>query len=988
VFTRLFTYPSRLARAIARSGPIALASIAFCAAAGAQTVTATIAAGTNPRTPALNPVTNKVYIPNRVGGVTVIDGNNNTTSTIAAGTAPTAVAVNPDTNKIYVANPGSNNVTIIDGATSTTSTVAVGTSPFVLAVDTRANRVYVANNDSANVSVIDGATGTVIGTVPVGPGPRAVAVNSATNRIYIANGSASTVTVINGNDLTTATVNVAPGPGGIAVNPVTNRIYVASFLTNAIDVIEGATNTVSSINPGPIPSAIAVNPVTNRVYVACGAAGTVALIDVDATNTVTSIPVGASPKGISIDSATNRIYVTNNTGNSVSVIKGVDNTVTTLAVGTRPNGIAANPLTNQVYVANQNSNNVTVIDGRVPVGVNIPIGGNGGKIAVNEVTNKIYVDSNSTLTVIDGATRATTVLNYPGTGVAVNPVTNKIYVAGNYGFGIFLRVIDGETLADHTIGVSGLGAINDIAVNPATNMIYLVTGHSSPTSNNGNKLVVFDGNTEQLFAVVPVGNNPLKVFFNPGTNLIYVLNFSDNSVTYIDAANVLSQATFTGIPSPLFIERNPANNAVFISAFTGNKVVMVTNVRSDTTVNSPGAIAVNPVTNRAYVVNSDSSNTVTVLNGVNNSIITTINIGARPRAIAVNAATNKIYVGTTTGTTAIIDGATNTFTTHPSGGASDFAVTNNATGRTYISNLTSNNVSEFGGPAYAKHAPVFSMNGGIVTGFSNPVISVSTVGAWSPNDPPVSRLWYRLGNSGPYSQATGTGPFQIALSGLAPGGYTMNAFATDDMQGTSMNTGGVDSGGTGSMIGTPGVFRFNVVTPTIQVDSIASRKNHPGYGDCDVSIDKAVSSITGPVSVEPRALGSGHMLLFRFSEAINFAGTASVVDAAGNPVGDVPTVTKSGNDVLVTLTGVPDNLRVKASLSGTNAMIDVDAYLGFLVGDINGSRSINATDISGMKARSGQSLDATNCRFDLNASGAINAGDIAAVKARSGQVLN
>ena len=78
---------------------------------------------------AVNPVTNKIYVANSSGTVTVIDGATNTTTTVAAGTAPIAVAVNPVTNKIYVANQGSNNVTVIDGATNTTTTVAAGTTP-------------------------------------------------------------------------------------------------------------------------------------------------------------------------------------------------------------------------------------------------------------------------------------------------------------------------------------------------------------------------------------------------------------------------------------------------------------------------------------------------------------------------------------------------------------------------------------------------------------------------------------------------------------------------------------------------------------------------------------------------------------------------------------------------------------------------------------------------------------------------------------------
>jgi len=58
------------------------------------------------------------------------------TATVAAGTSPRAVAINPVTNKIYVANTNSNNVTVIDGATNTVvTTVAVGSTPFAVAIN-------------------------------------------------------------------------------------------------------------------------------------------------------------------------------------------------------------------------------------------------------------------------------------------------------------------------------------------------------------------------------------------------------------------------------------------------------------------------------------------------------------------------------------------------------------------------------------------------------------------------------------------------------------------------------------------------------------------------------------------------------------------------------------------------------------------------------------------------------------------------------------
>src|SRR2546427_505320 len=105
-------------------------------AAHAQTVTATVMAGINPYSVALNPVTNKIYVANSNDSVvTVIDGANNTTTTVNVGVFPKSVAVNPVENKIYVANRGSAAVTVIDGANNTTTRVSVGSFPESVAVN-------------------------------------------------------------------------------------------------------------------------------------------------------------------------------------------------------------------------------------------------------------------------------------------------------------------------------------------------------------------------------------------------------------------------------------------------------------------------------------------------------------------------------------------------------------------------------------------------------------------------------------------------------------------------------------------------------------------------------------------------------------------------------------------------------------------------------------------------------------------------------------
>jgi len=168
---------------------------------------------------------------------------------------------------------------------------------------------------------------------------------------------------------------------------------------------------------------------------------------------------------------------------------------------------------------------------------------------------------------------------------------------------------------------------------------------------------------------------------------------------------------------------------------------------------------------------------------------------------------------------------------------------------------------------------------------------------------------------------------------------------------------------------------------------VQSRKTHAAAGTFDVPID-TTQGIGGAITVEPRAIGAGHQIVFQFTVPITSFASLSVTDTTMAPIGAFSSASV-GNDLQVTLTGIPDNRRVLVNLNNANGPggTSVAAAIGFLVGDVNNSRAVNATDISGVKARSGLSTNASNFRFDLNSSGGINATDIAAVKARSGLVL-
>jgi YVTN family beta-propeller protein len=62
--------------------------------------------------------------------------------------------------------------------------------------------------------------------------------------------------------------------------------------------------------------------------------------------------------------------------------------------------------------------------------------------------------------------------------------------------------------------------------------------------------------------------------------------------------------------------------------------------------NSPIAVAVNPVTNMVYAANYNNG-TVSVMDGSTNQVVATITVGPMPFSLAVNSITNIIYVSNT-----------------------------------------------------------------------------------------------------------------------------------------------------------------------------------------------------------------------------------------------------------------------------------------------------------------------------------------------------
>ncbi len=217
---------------------------------------------------------------------------------------------------------------------------------------------------------------------------------------------------------------------------------------------------------------------------------------------------------------------------------------------------------------------------------------------------------------------------------------------------------------------------------------------------------------------------------------------------------------------------------------------------------------------------------------------------------------------------------------------------------------------------------------------------------------------------GPGGTPAGTAILYSSFAGFNPNG-NWQLFINDDASG--------DGGFLNSWC-----LKFNTIV--LQLTNAVSRKSHGGT-PFDINLP-----FTGNPGVECRTAGAGasHTLVFTFTTNV-VSGSATVTGGAGT----AGAASFSGNTMTVPLSGVTDQQKITVTLNGVTDVASqvlpaTSVSMNVLLGDTNGTKSVNSTDIIQTKAQSGMTVTAANFRNDTTVSGTITATDISQVKANSG----
>jgi hypothetical protein len=221
------------------------------------------------------------------------------------------------------------------------------------------------------------------------------------------------------------------------------------------------------------------------------------------------------------------------------------------------------------------------------------------------------------------------------------------------------------------------------------------------------------------------------------------------------------------------------------------------------------------------------------------------------------------------------------------------------------------------------------------------------------------------------------GPFSTSPNGMSPFDAAMfdtsGLFVQDD-QGRWV-TAPNPSGFYATEIAAHEGFISSVV---MQLVSSVSRKTHGSAGTFDIGLPQ-----TGPPGIECRTGGltNDYTLVFTFRNNVS-VGAAGVTTGTGS----VRSLSVAGKQVTVGLTGVTNAQTIVVTLThvsdGTNES-SVQATMGVLIGDVDGSGRVDSTDIFQVRQQTLQNANSTNFRMDVDASGRIDSTDVFLVRQRT-----
>jgi YVTN family beta-propeller protein len=345
--------------------------------------------------------------------------------------------------------------------------------------------------------------------------------------------------------------------------------------------------------------------------------------------------------------ADDRDHVTES-GHDSDEWKPAETAIATIPVGGRVHDIAVSPDGEHVYVARCDA--VMVINGRQHIVARIPVTGPVKSLVMDAAGRQLFVINydGSVLAIDTREHVAQTLRDGGGSGVVVSPDGRHLYAAHN-------QITDGEasgaiTVIDiacaTTIATVPVHDVAALAISPDGGRLYAVS-YDRPTYHQypAGWLTIIDTASHAAVKTIAIGASPETVTTSPDGSYLYITHYDTCSVSAVNLATD-STTVVALADAPLAVVFTPDSGHAYVR-----------NVRSltliDTTTNDandidagdlPRGMQLSPDGKRTYVTNFGDS-TLSVLDTITNSVVTTVDVPGHPDAVVVSPGGQRIYVG-------------------------------------------------------------------------------------------------------------------------------------------------------------------------------------------------------------------------------------------------------------------------------------------------------------------------------------------------------
>ncbi|MBP7961013.1 MAG: DUF11 domain-containing protein [Caldilineaceae bacterium] len=183
-----------------------------------------------------------------------------------------------------------------------------------------------------------------------------------------------------------------------------------------------------------------------------------------------------------------------------------------------------------------------------------------------------------------------------------------------------------------------------MAVHTALNRVYIA-------SRDNDRLLVVNGQTNQLIDSAPTGDEPWGVVVNEATNRVYVSNYASGDLWIYNATTLAVEKKIALGLHPALTEILPGLDTVFVAVRDSGKIGVIQGTTLlglfDSGGSGPYGLAADRVNNRVYIANRDSGHLAALVQSGGTWAMRSgpvLNDGRTLFDMAYSPATNKVYL--------------------------------------------------------------------------------------------------------------------------------------------------------------------------------------------------------------------------------------------------------------------------------------------------------------------------------------------------------